>query len=178
MSEGLKHPRDKAIEAANEITNLLRRNCQRIEIAGSLRREKPEVGDIEICAIPYMEKDLFGNEYYSASVVSDILFRSGFEMDKDGENYNKFFFVRYQISVDLFLTTPEQWGIIFMLRTGSADFSRMMVTSRQKGGYMPSHFKVEGGRVWNGKDVLETPEEIHVFKAWNMEFIMPKDRTI
>jgi len=177
MSDGTKHPRERALIAAQTIVDFIRPACLRVEIAGSLRREKPEVGDIEIVAIPKYSIDLFGGQFYSAAVVGEILRRAGFEMDKDGENHKKFFYVSAQIWIDLFLTTPEQFGLIFMIRTGSADFSRSMVTPRQQGGRMPSNLKVAGGRAWSGGQALDTPEEIDVFKLWGMRFVEPRNRS-
>jgi len=179
MSEGPKYPYDYALNAAQVIVNHLRPVCQRIEIAGSLRREKDEVGDIEIVAIPQYSTDLFANQFYSAGVIGEVLHNRGFKMDKDGENYKKFYFEFYNIWVDLFLTTPEQWGLIFMIRTGSADFSRLMVTPRNKYGHMPSNLHVAGGRVHDAiGNVLDTPEEVDIFRLWGMEFIEPKNRKI
>lgn len=178
MSEGKKYPYDYALNAAQVIVNHLKPVCQRIEIAGSLRREKPDVGDIEIVAIPQYSTDLFGQQFYSAEVVGETLRNRGFKMDKDGENYKKFYFDFYHIWVDLFLTTPEQWGLIYLIRTGSADFSRLMVTSKQQGGYMPSNYHVSGGRVHGPVSVYNTPEEQDVFNLWGMKFIEPKDRTV
>ena len=43
---------DDANEIALRTLEELRPHCIRCEIAGSLRRLKPEVKDIEICAIP------------------------------------------------------------------------------------------------------------------------------
>lgn len=42
----------KAYEIAIRVKELLTPHCERIEIAGSIRRKKPEVKDIEIVAIP------------------------------------------------------------------------------------------------------------------------------
>jgi DNA polymerase/3'-5' exonuclease PolX len=42
----------EALKIAQETVELLRPHCERIEIAGSIRREKPEPNDIEIVAIP------------------------------------------------------------------------------------------------------------------------------
>ncbi len=43
---------DKALEIAEKTKELLAPYCERIEIAGSIRRKKPEVKDIELVAIP------------------------------------------------------------------------------------------------------------------------------
>ena len=43
---------ETAKEIANDFLKLIRPFCLRAEIAGSIRREKPEVKDVEICAVP------------------------------------------------------------------------------------------------------------------------------
>jgi DNA polymerase/3'-5' exonuclease PolX len=60
MSDNEKRPYAQMMTIARAVVERLRPACQRIEIAGSLRRHRPMVGDIEICAIPIMPTDLFG----------------------------------------------------------------------------------------------------------------------
>lgn len=48
----IKLPRQQVEPYALWMLNFLSAHCHRIEIAGSLRRCRPEVGDIEIVAIP------------------------------------------------------------------------------------------------------------------------------
>ena len=43
---------EEALKIAEEVKALLAPHCLRIEIAGSIRRKKPEVKDIEIVAYP------------------------------------------------------------------------------------------------------------------------------
>ena len=45
-------PLNEAHAIAAEIITVLAPHCRRIEIAGSIRRQRPEVGDIEIVGIP------------------------------------------------------------------------------------------------------------------------------
>ena len=54
MSKGQKRPYEQVMPIAQHIVEALRPFCEngRIEIAGSLRRGRQMVGDIEICAIP------------------------------------------------------------------------------------------------------------------------------
>lgn len=51
--------------------------CRRVQIAGSIRRERPEVKDIEIVAVPHMRfgEDLFGNPGEPYSVLDDALLK-------------------------------------------------------------------------------------------------------
>lgn len=71
-----------------------------------------------------------------------------------------------------------QWGVIFLLRTGPADFSRRFVTPRRQGGMLPEWALVKDGAIWHrstGK-VIETPEEDDVWKLLGIEPIPPEAR--
>ena len=52
IMEKTRCPLGRAEEVANEVVKLLEPGCERIAIAGSIRRRKSEVGDIEILVIP------------------------------------------------------------------------------------------------------------------------------
>lgn len=174
MSEGERIARVRALSMANEVMRILRPVCERIEIAGSLRRGKQDVGDIEIVCIPSEQSDLLGSKFRDSSQISAALKENGCAFHKDGDKYKQINLLHCMC--DLFITTPECWGVIFMLRTGSADFSHKMVTPKQYGGYMPSYLKVKDGRIWRGDSVQETPEEQDVFALYGIEFIEPEKR--
>ena len=53
MSKVSKRPFSEVLPIAQHIVDSLSPFCERIELAGSLRRKRPMVGDIEIVAIPY-----------------------------------------------------------------------------------------------------------------------------
>lgn len=55
-------PLAEASALAGKLVELLRSGCERIEIAGSVRRGSPTVGDLEIVAVPKLHwpTDLFG----------------------------------------------------------------------------------------------------------------------
>ena len=58
-------PIERVLPTAEALRDELSSVCDRIEIAGSLRRERSTIGDIELVAIPKLfppeERDLFGN---------------------------------------------------------------------------------------------------------------------
>ncbi|RYD50171.1 MAG: hypothetical protein EOP83_24365, partial [Verrucomicrobiaceae bacterium] len=63
-----RFPREAALVVAGELVHLLGPVCERIAIAGSLRRDKPEVGDVEILFVPRIEErplDMFAIEHVS-----------------------------------------------------------------------------------------------------------------
>ena len=62
MSEGQRIPLNKAIAISEEFIALISDACERVEVAGSIRRRSGSVGDVEICCIPKLEPDLFGDE--------------------------------------------------------------------------------------------------------------------
>ena len=151
--------------------------CQRIEAAGSYRRQKPELGDIEIVAVPLFVTDMFG-DVSSKHLLDTVDWESRFgKIVKGGHKYKQIELFN-GITLDLFIVTPPaQWGIQFMIRTGSAEFSRRLVTSKQFGGLMPSCYKVKDGAIWKGGKIISTPDEKDVFALLGIDFIPPESRT-
>jgi DNA polymerase/3'-5' exonuclease PolX len=175
MSEGKRFANKEAMTHALEIVGLLIPISSRIAIAGSLRRCKPDVGDIEIVCIPRIEPDLFGNPIMASGRIShDLEVEYGYELLKDGEHFKQFY-AAPELKCDLFITTPEQWGVIFAIRTGSAEFSHKLVTPKKYGGYLPSYLNVKDGRVWNMAQAMSTPEEKDFFDLCGL-WVEPKDR--
>jgi DNA polymerase/3'-5' exonuclease PolX len=178
MSESIKRPLAQMQAIAAGLVERLRPACRRIEIAGSIRRQKPEIGDIEIVAIPKYMTDLFG-EPTAFSELDELMVDWPVVFKKNGQKYKQFVFTGKGgdiYTVDLFLPSVETWGCVYMIRTGSADFSRRMVTKQSMGGLMPNDLSVSDGRVWRNGATLDTPEEADVFKLWGMGFVEPKDR--
>lgn len=97
-----------ATDIAGRIITALAPACHRIEIAGSLRRRRPEVGDLDLVLIP------------RSRVALEILIRDlyGRKPEKSGEHY-----LMLQsfdgMQVDLYLATPETWPTLWLIRTGS-----------------------------------------------------------
>ncbi len=197
MSTGVKVPWDVGQAVATRLCESLSPHCARLEIAGSLRRGKPEVGDIELVAIPLVEeqvqRDLFGEVVERTAVnrlalALDTLVASGaIAADPPspdlkrawGEKYRKFWLLINDrwgaIQVDLFLTTPEAWGAIFTIRTGPAEFSEALVTHfkyhtpyRQQGGVL---VRQDTGAV------VPVPEEADYFRLAGLPFITPVRRS-
>ena len=156
--------------------------CERIEIAGSIRRGKPEVKDIEIVCVPKIEKqpDLFGFEALKVNLlefyIDSLLADNAIRIHKRGPRYKKIS-LSEGICIDLFIVLPpSQWGVQFLIRTGPADFSHWIVTSKQSGGALPSNLKIKDGAVWHGVKKIETPEETDFFKVIGVNYLEPSQR--
>lgn len=180
-----KRPYTTVYPLAQKLAAALAPVCERIELAGSLRRESAEIGDIELVAIPRSHVDLFGNPL-ADTLLDDLLntWQSAekIHLTRNGKKYKQFEFrsihgLRYQ--VDLFVQPdPATWGINYLIRTGSADFSRHMVTRRSADGAMPDRYTVKDARVWCDGRALDTPEEADVFRLWGLPYIEPPFRTV
>jgi len=163
---------DYARALAEALADLLRPACQRIEIAGSIRRGKARPNDIEIVAIPalaaFTQATLFGGlQGGSASEpvnlfnqkCDELLTTGALEKRPDGQGRYcwgtgvkraVFFQGKDYAPVDLFqVIEPAQWGVIYAIRTGPGDFNHLLVTSRYKGGACPTSRRVAGGQVWD-----------------------------
>lgn len=166
----------EAEHIASEFIGMICDDCELIEVAGSIRRKRPTVGDIEIVCIPLELKriDLFGEITSMGRVLDDVLEEFELKRIKDGKLYKQIIFKDNQI--DLFITTPEKWGVIFTIRTGSADFSHRLVTKKKYGGLMPSNMRVKEGRLYRGGTLIETPSEKSLFDAIGLKYVEPEGR--
>jgi DNA polymerase/3'-5' exonuclease PolX len=178
-------------QIAEHLVLNLAESCLRIEPAGSFLRKKAECGDLEILCIPRpgAPRPEFGTTRIYASWIDQALHRlecEGFlgRREKDGPKYKKIHIItdRYGIAclnvfaLDLFIVRPETWGVQKMIRTGPAEFSRSMVTPVSSGGLMPDGLKIGDGLLWEGENVIPTPEEADLFKAFNMRWLDPEKR--
>lgn len=144
-------------------------HCERIEIAGSIRRGKPEVKDIELVAIPKpYEVGLFQS---GIATVLDALPKVRGELP-----------CRYTqrmlpegIALDFFTATPATWGLIYAMRTGSADYSHYVLAA----GWVRRGFKSIGGQIHDaaGRPVA-TPEEEDLFALCGVPFTEPAARNM
>jgi DNA polymerase/3'-5' exonuclease PolX len=172
----------KAEKLGNQLIDQLKVHCEKIALAGSIRREKPEVKDIEIVAQPLTTRyDFIEKRLQVLEKKNRIRFV------KSGGKYKSFWLIRNDrttiIKVDLFLVTPPaQWGVIFMIRTGPDSFSKWLVSYR-----IPQGLRFKDGAIWKTVDSLggtglqttirfDTPSETQVFKVLDIDFIKVKDR--
>jgi DNA polymerase/3'-5' exonuclease PolX len=76
------------------------------------------------------------------------------------------------IDVDLFTARPENWGLIYALRTGSAEFSHKVLAA----GWVRQGYKsVDGMLTYNGREV-PTPEEADLFRLAGVVWMHPEAR--
>lgn len=194
-----RYPLAVAQEAAETLRDLLAPACERIEIAGSIRRRKPEVKDIELVAVPRVDTatatDLWGTplpidllEGQLTALMMQSLARrddglairevemvradgSIVRTHRAGPAYKALLWRR--IPVDLFIVRPPaEWGVIFTIRTGPADWSQRLVTECQRW-----FMRVEGGRLLHHGDHVPCPEERDFLDAIGQPWVEPWERS-
>ncbi|HID85701.1 MAG TPA: hypothetical protein EYP54_11505 [Anaerolineales bacterium] len=151
--------------------------CERAEVAGSVRRGQAELGDIEIVAQPLTRPvmGLFG-PMGETDALLDFPWHTWGRLVKNGPRYKQIF-TPQGVALDVFIVRPPaQFGLVFLIRTGPADFSRWVVTPRRKGGGLPSHLRVRDGAIWQGNEVIPTPTEADVFRVLGLDPIPPAER--
>ncbi len=197
MSEKRRIPLAQAEELAAELVSLLSPSCDRISVAGSIRRRRPEVGDVELVAIPLViERERPTGLFESEIVREDQLAVSCETLFDRKDQYGRQIWTKRLDSngrhawgplhkratwrgfaVDLFCATPANWGWILLLRTGSREFNQRLVTERRKGGCMPEWLQSKGGMLMSSGQLVPTPTEESVFLALGLEFVPPELRT-
>jgi len=158
----------KAKKIAENILEQLKPHCERIEIAGSIRRQKPEPNDIEIVAIP-KPYDIGLFESGIAVVVNKWQKIKGELPCKYTQRI-----LPEGIKLDLFFATRDNWGLIFAIRTGSAEYSHKVLARR----WVRFGYKSENGILTRDGKQYPVREEIDLFKMLNLEYTDPVDRTL
>lgn len=164
---------------AERVVDLLRPHCIRIEIGGSIRREQAICGDIEIVCIPKpYETGLFTDGI--ASVVNQWVKVKG-ELEYGKTKYTKRILPTSivgvegkTVQVDLFFAEHDNWGNIFLIRTGDWEFSKKFM-----GHIVPQRgYKQEDGVLKHKDRIIPCPEEKDLFQRMGIPFIEPKNRNV
>ena len=177
-----------AKEVADQLVRLLAPHCERIAVAGSIRRKKPQVKDIELlCASKVTSTaDLFGRavaNWYSLNRKLDGLVADGTVLKKRADKSGRYSYgeqnkllvhVPSGVPVDVFSASIENWGMSLVVRTGPKEFNvRMMSRFRELG--MKGH--AYGGVTDQEGNELDCPDEETVFRLLGWPWMPPERRS-
>ena len=157
-------------EIAMKILEMLEHNklIEKAEIAGSIRRKKKDVRDIDIVVIPndWMQlKARMQFEYPSKVIVSgDKIFRIEIDFNHDNE----------WIQVDFYRATIRDFIPLLLTYTGSKIFNISMRANAKAKGMMLSQYGLfdrKGSPISMG-----FKEEKEIFDALDMKYKKPEER--
>lgn len=175
------------MEVAAELCAALKPACERLIVAGSLRRRKPTVGDVEILYIGKTEvrrnpADMF------ASVTVNLADESIAALENSGvlerrknvagsEMYGpKNKLMRHRASglpVDLFAATAKNWWNYLVCRTGPAASNIRICMAAQDRGWKWNPY---GAGFSRGSEHRAMESEAEVFAFVGLPYAQPEER--
>lgn len=124
----------KAEKIAEDVVSRLSPYCQRLEVAGSIRRRKPFVNDIDMVLIPE-----------DREAVDQVLMHLG-KLKMSGPKIAR---VKMEsITLDVYYATPETWATLLLIRTGSMENNIRLAGLAKKRGW---RLKASGDGLFNGR---------------------------
>lgn len=194
--------RERAVRFAQEIGRRIQPACVKVALAGSARRGKAEVHDVELVLMPLCDMNLLGEpaETYSAldgviaALVGEGRLAWDTEVKRNGPRMKRFVVPSLEnMPLEFYLANGNNFGCIHAIRTGSAAFSEAIMTPRQWGGLLPNHLCQCEGHLWafpNVKAAMEArksknpaggtliacPTETVLFHHLGLRVLEPQER--
>ena len=162
-----KIPLDEARRIGEEIRMLLQELTTRIEVAGSVRRRRPVVHDLDIVLIP----QVFA---FPDMIIMKLKERwPDLVILRKGERLAGV--TLYQgVDVDLYSSNDQSFGMHLLRWTGSAEHNIMLARRARTLGLK---LAVSKGVERDGQ-VIASRTEAEIFKALKMDFIPPEEREV
>ena len=182
MSTGLAMPLERADRIVSRFIELFGPYCERIAVAGSVRRRKAKIGDIDMLAIPKATRDLLGQTFGDelADALNEAVAKGTIAKGDQWGDRKKKIILLDGTAIDLVSCEEDNWGSWLLIRTGPAEFNKAIVTNRGKGGLLPDGWRFgESFRLFDADgNKLPTRDEREVFAALGLEWIEPERRRI
>lgn len=193
MSEGLRISLALADKIAGKIVDELGGYCQRIDIAGSVRRRRPNVGDVDIVLLPKdgqrrdIEKRIQQNPntaiQKNGAAILQLVLHNGVQVD--------LYFAQPAVN-DLAGYVPGNYGMRLLAMTGSREHNVFLASEAKKNGlhFAPYKGLLRGGQYvrtkpdangitrdeYVGGEVFAAEEELNIFRELGMGWIPPEQR--
>ncbi|MFH0809822.1 MAG: hypothetical protein V2A77_05070 [Pseudomonadota bacterium] len=155
---------ERAKNIADTIVARLKPYCARIEIAGSIRRRRPLVNDIDIVLVPSdpwnMKHELMavGQLTMGGSKIMRLVVPSQVG----------------PLQVDIYIAMPETWATLLLIRTGSAANNIRLCTRAKEKGW---HLAASGDGLFDEKGVrIAGDTEVSIYNALGEKWQEPTER--
>lgn len=174
----------EALTIEKSLSQHIKPLCAQYGVAGSVRRDSPSVGDLEIVVIPHNSAALFArlDTMVSEGVIKKRLYNSAYgPVNRWGDKLRCF--VYRSITVELTIADPHNYGYKFWLRTGPAEGNQFVMYQLAQD-LAPLRFR--DGYSWlvsytgsnpSYEQRLSIPDETVLFRALNLPFVYPKWRS-
>jgi DNA polymerase (family 10) len=185
--------REEALVLAKQVLAALFPVCSWAEIAGSIRRERAEVHDIDLVAIPSQQTRsgplggtvIFDELQVWKDLIPKALKKIGLTVEAQGQELIRCTFADNGFQVDIYRARPETWGVILLVRTGSREHNVKLYTLAKSKGLTLSaargviSYWVDGRRLpeAEGKVIASRSEE-EIFAALGLAYVDPKHREV
>lgn len=154
---------EEATTIAERVKEFLSPHCNKIEIAGSIRRAKAIVHDIDIVLIEKPE---------AAVMINSVIASIG-NVELNGSKIKRVRCAK-DITIDIYIATPATWPTLLLIRTGSKENNIRLATVAKKRGW---HLKANGDGLFNerGERVAGHTEE-SICEALGVPYQEPEER--
>ena len=163
---------EKAKAIAERLKALLEPVCERVEVAGSIRRQKPQVGNIEFLVIPkgnMLDKLLY--DLMMENILAVRLNKRGSRVY--GPKNKLMVHIPSSIGVDVFSTIPECWPVGLVVRTGGERIKKEIAYRALERGM---RFRAYGSGFDTPDGHLQCKSEQEVFQAVGLRYLEPEER--
>lgn len=172
-----------AREIAEDLVSELSGFCDRIEIAGSLRRRKHAVNDIDLVVIPkfiqVQDESLFGEpvrENLLEKKLSQLCLIGQLDLEANGSKIKRFLKTvdGDTIPIDVYIANEQTWWTLLLIRTGSRNHN-IKLAKRAMDLHM--HLKADGsGLLAPGGTLIPIHREEEIFRHLGLAYRPPEER--
>jgi DNA polymerase (family 10) len=170
-------PAEVARAVARKIVEELRPACDRIEIAGSLRRGNPAVHDIDLVLLPTISSQEFslGGSTLLEELLEHLVERGSLASVRGKDKVKCFVATKTGIPIDLYVARPETWATLLLIRTGSKEHNIRLARRAKELGMK---LRASGDGIEDGHgNLLKVDAEEDVFRILRLPYLAPEDRT-
>lgn len=168
-------PRAAALEEAERVLAILEPVTSRGVIVGSLRRERPDVGDIELLVEPRLSGDLLGEPRYEIGPLRRTVELDVGQIRVGGSRLMRCaLYADPSIAVEIYVRTPPAaWGSLLAIRTGPSALGAIAMRRLIDRGYFH-----RDGHVVNEatREIVPTETEEAFFALAGLPCVLPNRR--
>jgi DNA polymerase (family 10) len=157
-----------ALEAGNIVLDEFRKikEVKQVELAGSLRRKKETIGDIDILVTSDVkDRKKIISKFISLPFIREVLAKGDTKASVIIKDFNK--------QVDVRIVNPDEWGAALLYFTGSKEHNVHLRTIAREKGYKISEYGLFDAIT--EKKIAGTTEE-EIYKKLGFEWIPPEMR--